>query len=69
MGKASSRRATVRVTEAEHVTRDMLRLVLAPVEEDKPPRWEAGAHIDLNLLSGLTRQYSLCSDSRHRTRP
>jgi ferredoxin-NADP reductase len=26
------------------------------------PRWTAGAHIDLNLQNGLTRQYSLCGD-------
>lgn len=26
------------------------------------PRWEPGAHIDLLLSDGLTRQYSLCGD-------
>ncbi|WP_299561904.1 PDR/VanB family oxidoreductase [uncultured Mycolicibacterium sp.] len=26
------------------------------------PRWEPGAHIDLCLENGLTRQYSLCGD-------
>jgi ferredoxin-NADP reductase len=26
------------------------------------PAWEPGAHLDLDLPAGLTRQYSLCSD-------
>ncbi|MDH6246455.1 PDR/VanB family oxidoreductase [Mycobacterium sp. OTB74] len=32
-----------------------------PDNEDLP-RWEPGAHVDLILSVGLTRQYSLCSD-------
>ena len=32
-----------------------------PDDEDLP-RWEPGAHIDLLLEDGLTRQYSLCGD-------
>jgi ferredoxin-NADP reductase len=32
-----------------------------PHEENLPP-WEPGAHIDLILTDGLTRQYSLCGD-------
>lgn len=32
-----------------------------PRNEDLPP-WEPGAHIDLLLGDGLTRQYSLCGD-------
>src|SRR5215207_5738012 len=35
-----------------------------PESEDLPP-WEPGAHIDLVLSDGLTRQYSLCGDPRH----
>ena len=34
-----------------------------PEGEDLPP-WEPGAHIDLVLGDGLTRQYSLCGDPR-----
>jgi ferredoxin-NADP reductase len=52
----------VRVTEAESLTADVLRLVLS-VEGDKLPEWEAGAHVDLHLPSGLSRQYSLCSEA------
>jgi ferredoxin-NADP reductase len=67
MDQNDFRRTKVRVTEAEHVTADVLRLVLAPVEEDKLPDWEAGAHIDVHLPSGLSRQYSLCGDSSDTT--
>ncbi|RZL85319.1 MAG: oxidoreductase [Rhodococcus sp. (in: high G+C Gram-positive bacteria)] len=31
------------------------------------PRWEPGAHIDLCLPNGLTRQYSLCGDPTDRS--
>ena len=34
-----------------------------PESQDLPP-WEPGAHIDLILGDGLTRQYSLCGDPR-----
>jgi ferredoxin-NADP reductase len=67
MDKASSRRRTMRVTVAQDVATDVLRLVLVPVEEDTLPGWEAGAHIDLHLASGLIRQYSLCGDTADTT--
>jgi ferredoxin-NADP reductase len=38
-------------------------LDLAHPENEDLPRWEPGAHIDLLLTDGLTRQYSLCGDS------
>jgi ferredoxin-NADP reductase len=37
-------------------------LDLAHPENEDLPRWEPGAHIDLILEDGLTRQYSLCGD-------
>jgi ferredoxin-NADP reductase len=39
-------------------------LDLAHPENQDLPRWEPGAHIDLMLGEGLTRQYSLCGDPR-----
>jgi ferredoxin-NADP reductase len=36
-----------------------------PESQDLPP-WEPGAHIDLVLGDGLTRQYSLCGNPRDR---
>lgn len=44
------------VTEA----RGIVRLVLGSVDGSALPAFEAGAHIDIKLPSGLTRQYSLC---------
>src|SRR6202012_4997784 len=37
-------------------------LDLAHPENEDLPRWEPGAHVDLLLDDGLTRQYSLCGD-------
>jgi ferredoxin-NADP reductase len=37
-------------------------LELAPVDGDKMPQWEPGAHVDLILSPELERQYSLCGD-------
>src|ERR1700742_4929635 len=37
-------------------------LDLTHPENQDLPRWEPGAHIDLILDDGLTRQYSLCGD-------
>ncbi|MCV7301307.1 oxidoreductase [Mycobacterium barrassiae] len=39
-------------------------LDLAHPESQDLPAWEPGAHIDLMLSDGLTRQYSLCGDPR-----
>jgi ferredoxin-NADP reductase len=39
-------------------------LDLAHPENEDLPRWGPGAHIDLILDDGLTRQYSLCGDPR-----
>src|ERR1700730_14215435 len=39
-------------------------LDLAHAESQDLPPWEPGAHIDLVLDDGLTRQYSLCGDPR-----
>ncbi len=38
---------------------------LARIESDDPlPAWEPGAHIDVYVPDGTTRQYSLCGDPR-----
>jgi ferredoxin-NADP reductase len=39
-------------------------LELGHPEDEDLPRWEPGAHIDLLLDDGMTRQYSLCGDPR-----
>lgn len=52
-------RVTQMTLEAEHV----ISLGLSRVDSDEPlPAWEPGAHIDVHVPDGTTRQYSLCGD-------
>jgi ferredoxin-NADP reductase len=60
MADASSTRVKVSVLAAQSVTSDVVELTLASADGTPLPTWEAGAHIDLELPSGLVRQYSLC---------
>lgn len=48
----------------ETLADDVVRLTLRHPDGDPLPAWEPGAHLDLVLESGLTRQYSLCGDPR-----
>jgi len=41
---------------------DVIALELARADGLHLPRWEAGAHIDLEIAPGLVRQYSLCGE-------
>jgi vanillate O-demethylase ferredoxin subunit len=41
---------------------------LCAVDGSALPAFEAGAHIDIHIADGLTRQYSLCNDPRERHR-
>jgi vanillate O-demethylase ferredoxin subunit len=57
-------RVRSRQTEALHIASYEL---VAPDGGELPP-FEAGAHVDVHLPGGLTRQYSLCNDPRERDR-
>ncbi|WP_351236479.1 PDR/VanB family oxidoreductase [Streptomyces sp. NPDC002133] len=59
-----TRRIPVRVADRREAADDVVLLRLEPMDGGKLPDWEAGAHLDLQLPSGLTRQYSLCGDPR-----
>lgn len=53
----------VRVTQMTWEADGVLSLHLARIESDDPlPAWEPGAHIDVYVPDGSTRQYSLCGD-------
>lgn len=52
----------VRVVERREEADGVVCLSLAPHNGETLPPFEAGAHIDLSLGDGLTRQYSLCGD-------
>src|SRR3954452_6271414 len=55
------------VTRREPIARDVLLLTLRDPSQRELPAWAPGAHIDLVLRPGLTRQYSLCGDPEDRT--
>lgn len=54
--------ATLRVTAKEPVAEDVVTLELAAPSGLRLRDWAPGAHIDLLLPNGMTRQYSLCGD-------
>lgn len=58
----------MRVDERWPAADDVLTLALVPIDGRSVPPWEPGAHIDLVLPAGLTRQYSLCGEPSDRRR-
>lgn len=53
----------VRVTQMTWEAEGVLSVRLARIESNDPlPAWEPGAHIDVYVPDGTTRQYSLCGD-------
>ncbi len=64
---ASARRnaahgATLVVTGRREVARDVVELTLARPNGERLPDWAPGAHVDVVLPDGTTRQYSLLGD-------
>jgi ferredoxin-NADP reductase len=53
---------SVAVTRKVELVPGVVELTLQSTDGSPLPTWEPGAHIDLELPNGLTRQYSLCSD-------
>lgn len=68
-GSAAAAEHTPMVVEQERLIADrILEVVLrAPGGRDLPP-WEPGAHVELLLPSGCTRQFSLCGSPDERQR-
>lgn len=55
----------LRVTQMTLEAAGVLSLRLSRIEGNKPlPAWDPGAHIDVYVPDGTTRQYSLCGDPR-----
>ncbi|MCR9159857.1 MAG: fatty acid desaturase [Nannocystaceae bacterium] len=50
-----------RVQTIRDVARDVRAITFAPAPGTHFPAFEAGAHVDVHLPSGLVRQYSLCN--------
>jgi ferredoxin-NADP reductase len=53
---------TLEVASAELCATDVVTLTLVDPGGDALPAWTPGAHIDVDLGTGLVRQYSLCGD-------
>lgn len=52
----------LRVSSMRREAEGVLSLRLQAADGHSLPAWEPGAHIDLYLAPGITRQYSLCGD-------
>ncbi|MEQ3549006.1 PDR/VanB family oxidoreductase [Pseudonocardia nematodicida] len=60
---AQAARRELRVRAMTHEADGVLSLRLTPLDPAATlPSWEPGAHVDLELPDGSTRQYSLCGD-------
>lgn len=55
-------RLRVRVARKHRETSDICSLELVPADGHALPPFTPGAHVDVHLGPGLTRQYSLCND-------
>lgn len=56
------------VTGKTLIADGVCRLELARTDARPLPLWEPGAHIELDLASGMRRAYSLCGDPADRTK-
>jgi ferredoxin-NADP reductase len=54
--------ATLRVTGKTRVAEGVVTVELSAPDGGRLPDWTPGAHVDLTLGNGTTRQYSLCGD-------
>jgi ferredoxin-NADP reductase len=55
----------LRVTQMTWEAEGVLSVRLSRIESNDPlPPWQPGAHIDVYVSDGTTRQYSLCGDPR-----
>lgn len=57
-----TRDSALQLVAKECVSDGVVALTLAHPDHRRLPDWAPGAHIDLTLASGVTRQYSLCGD-------
>ncbi|NKY87608.1 PDR/VanB family oxidoreductase [Nocardia veterana] len=63
----TTERLTLRTTAVRKIADDVVELTFADAEGHELPGWEPGAHIELELPSGLSRQYSLCGSPADRS--
>ena len=56
----------LQVESATLVADDVVSIVMTDASGADLPAWSPGAHVDVELASGITRQYSLCGDPADR---
>ncbi len=59
-------RLDARVRAVREVAEGVVAISFEPASGTRFPAFEAGAHVDVHLPSGLVRQYSLCNDPADR---
>ncbi len=59
---ATTSTVVLEVVDKTLVAEDVVALTLASPDGARLPDWAPGAHVDLVLPTGMTRQYSLCGD-------
>ncbi len=55
-----TKRLALEVLQRRELTTEVVQLSLGLPDGVELPHWEPGAHVDLHLPNGMTRQYSLC---------
>lgn len=61
----SNSELTLRISQVERGAQGVSILYLSAINDAPLPDWLPGAHIDLMLPNGITRQYSLCGDLKN----
>ncbi|WP_280420500.1 PDR/VanB family oxidoreductase [Nocardia carnea] len=67
MTTTTTERLTLRTSTVRPVADDIIEITYTHPDSASLPAWEPGAHIELSLPSGLSRQYSLCGDPADRS--
>ena len=60
-------RLTLEILERRELTAEIVQLRLGSSSGAELPLWGPGAHVDLHLPNGMTRQYSLCGSPEDRS--
>ncbi|MGQ4615530.1 2Fe-2S iron-sulfur cluster-binding protein [Nocardia sp. R7R-8] len=67
MTTTTAERLVLRASTVRPIADDIIEITFTHPDKQPLPGWEPGAHIELRLPSGLSRQYSLCGDPADRS--
>lgn len=63
----TTERLNLRAAAVQPVADGVIEVTFESTEGHDLPAWEPGAHVEVRLPSGLSRQYSLCGDPQDRS--